>query len=494
MMVSKPRPVVLKERAKNPRDDRQVAQLDFNTPTCAGTKQSFRTPIHSIVQKSSYKQTLITHFLSPSPKKSAVTSSPADKSSQKTGQSPSIGDAHAIKCGSGAALLSSIKREPASADVWISPPSHNTAGGSIKERVTLRLLEKDEGPISKLDTLNPADRAVVKDTMYRCGKPGCFRSYRHKPNLKRHIRRVHEPKVCHCYIYVYMSTQYYYSFYVCTEKRSVQPTPYICDVPGCNLSFVFYKNYARHIQQKHSGAEISGDRATICTSDDHSSSRAGDPHRKRGNCRRITYKKASHSEPYRCDFEGCSKVFIYHASFQRHMNAVHYAGASALKAPKVLAKRFRCDYTNCSGAFSSSKDLQTHKKYNHEAHLAPYRCREHGCAKIFKTALGFMKHMNKHQTRSLSWRDACLKTREYSKPFPCEYPYCLKAYAYKSSLRKHKKDHHQVHMATYQCKEDGCNMIFLEAEFLKDHMDEKHTIQKASRKDTCLFLNYMFKI
>ncbi|DAZ94016.1 TPA: hypothetical protein N0F65_001627 [Lagenidium giganteum] len=165
------------------------------------------------------------------------------------------------------------------------------------------------------------------------------------------------------------------------------------------------------------------------------------------------------SEAFRCDLEGCTKVFrneeqaINHVLHKkehlvRHMRATHEANEHS--------KQFSC--TLCHAAFTYKHALVRHMHRSHTNINKPYQCDV--CLLAFKKKSELQAHSYVH-------------TGIY--PFPCNE--CDERFLKRYHLVRHQRRHESAKASQVQvrfCEVDGCEEMFFSKTEEKQHMQEVH--------------------
>ncbi|XP_073255988.1 uncharacterized protein [Porites lutea] len=157
------------------------------------------------------------------------------------------------------------------------------------------------------------------------------------------------------------------------------------------------------------------------------------------------------NKPYKCEMEGCGKVFSANGTLTAHMK-IHSG-----KRPHA------CPVDGCEKRFTKASKLKLHLR-SHTGER-PFHCEVQGCGWSFTSAYKLKRHMRKH-------------TGERS--FMCLHEGCLKSFTRSSHLKTHMLVH--TGEKPYVCPVDGCNKAFTAGSSLNVHMC-KHTGEKPFKCD-----------
>ncbi|XP_054162164.1 zinc finger protein 90-like [Oppia nitens] len=183
---------------------------------------------------------------------------------------------------------------------------------------------------------------------------------------------------------------------------------------------------------------------------------------------------------YRCDYNGCDRVFKYNNSLIGHKIRQHDMKGSKLyrclwpdcqyksyfscayKRHQLIhsdVRNYRCDYPGCQYRAKEKRTIISHKRLKHFTTGKNYRCSWFRCAKQFKTADNLRKHMRlKH-----------LIAEEDKQKFRCDYEGCDRVFNAKSSLQYHTISVHEKQAKIYQCSWPGCDYTTKHSNRLSQH-------------------------
>ncbi|GFR98519.1 transcription factor IIIA-like protein [Elysia marginata] len=162
--------------------------------------------------------------------------------------------------------------------------------------------------------------------------------------------------------------------------------------------------------------------------------------------------------PFVCEVEGCRKSYSRSQHLSRHVQNVH----------KLLASKpetFSCPV--CRMELANTYCLQNHLKAEHEEKIGPKRypvCMVHILSLLFKI-------MCPHEGcgKTFNWLNLLKRHMKVHEGYPCSKQGCDKVFPNWSSLRKHvAQDHAQV----YSC--DECGIKFSRKPNLNQHIKRKH--------------------
>ncbi|NXS93663.1 ZN143 protein, partial [Jacana jacana] len=101
-----------------------------------------------------------------------------------------------------------------------------------------------------------------------------------------------------------------------------------------------------------------------------------------GHGTRVTAKSQSGEKAFRCDYDGCGKLYT-----TAHHLKVHERSHTG-------DRPYQCEHPGCGKAFATGYGLKSHVR-THTGEK-PYRCTEENCTKSFKTSGDLQKHIRTH--------------------------------------------------------------------------------------------------
>uniref|UniRef100_A0A803TNP0 Zinc finger protein 143 n=1 Tax=Anolis carolinensis TaxID=28377 RepID=A0A803TNP0_ANOCA len=156
---------------------------------------------------------------------------------------------------------------------------------------------------------------------------------------------------------------------------------------------------------------------------------------------RVTTKHSSGEKSFRCDYDGCGKLYT-----TAHHLKVHERSHTG-------DRPYQCEHPGCGKAFATGYGLKSHVR-THTGEK-PYRCSEENCTKSFKTSGDLQKH---------------IRTHTGEKPYVCTVPGCDKRFTEYSSLYKHHVVH--THSKPYNC--NHCGKTYKQISTLAMHKRTAH--------------------
>lgn len=151
---------------------------------------------------------------------------------------------------------------------------------------------------------------------------------------------------------------------------------------------------------------------------------------------------------FRCEVEGCGKVFHHMTSFIMHGRCVHSDERS-----------FCCEI--CSKAFKTSSNLNVHIKMHNNQRDHPCSL----CSQSFFTSSHLKAHMRIHRKDSI---------------YKCQISSCGKSFIHLSSFKKHQNFHSGV--KDHHC--NVCDRAFTQACHLREHL-KIHSNERKYDCDKC---------
>lgn len=186
---------------------------------------------------------------------------------------------------------------------------------------------------------------------------------------------------------------------------------------------------------------------------------------------------------YKCEYEGCGKIYKQNNSLIHHINSIHlnikpfkcdicnikFSLSYTLKRHQnthLNIKPFKCSFENCNAMLSSLSSLKLHEK-NHNGNKL-YKCLYENCKKEFFTISHLNVHINIHSDE-----------RKYK----CLYNNCEKTFKTIYYLNIHKQTH--LNKRNYICTYQNCRMSFNLQIYLTNHIKTHNN----ERKYKCDFDN-----
>ncbi|XP_066556949.1 zinc finger protein 143 isoform X2 [Amia ocellicauda] len=165
-----------------------------------------------------------------------------------------------------------------------------------------------------------------------------------------------------------------------------------------------------------------------------------------GGNRNGTKAQQTGEKAFRCDYEGCGKLYT-----TAHHLKVHERSHTG-------DRPYQCDHLGCGKAFATGYGLKSHIR-THTGEK-PYRCQEINCNKSFKTSGDLQKH---------------IRTHTGERPFKCPFEGCGRSFTTSNIRKVHIRTH--TGERPYYCAEPGCGRAFASATNYKNHM-RIHTGEK----------------
>ncbi|MBN3303756.1 ZN143 protein, partial [Amia calva] len=158
-----------------------------------------------------------------------------------------------------------------------------------------------------------------------------------------------------------------------------------------------------------------------------------------GGNRNGTKAQQTGEKAFRCDYEGCGKLYT-----TAHHLKVHERSHTG-------DRPYQCDHLGCGKAFATGYGLKSHIR-THTGEK-PYRCQEINCNKSFKTSGDLQKH---------------IRTHTGERPFKCPFEGCGRSFTTSNIRKVHIRTH--TGERPYYCAEPGCGRAFASATNYKNHM------------------------
>uniref|UniRef100_W5N124 Zinc finger protein 76 n=1 Tax=Lepisosteus oculatus TaxID=7918 RepID=W5N124_LEPOC len=165
-----------------------------------------------------------------------------------------------------------------------------------------------------------------------------------------------------------------------------------------------------------------------------------------GEPRSLGKAQQSGEKCFRCDYEGCGRLYTTAHHLKVHERA--HTGD----------RPYRCDVQSCGKAFATGYGLKSHVR-THTGEK-PYKCPEDMCSKAFKTSGDLQKH---------------IRTHTGERPFKCPFEGCGRSFTTSNIRKVHIRTH--TGERPYMCSEPGCGRGFASATNYKNHM-RIHTGEK----------------
>lgn len=182
---------------------------------------------------------------------------------------------------------------------------------------------------------------VNRPKKYFCSYSGCGKAY-NRPALLRQHERTH------------------------TNER-----PYVCPVEGCDKSF-FRKSHLKVHQHSHQNNDEKPFQCRICGKGAIS-------------VQLLKRHELTHTQKYKCHYEGCTKAFYHYQSLRHHVDMDH---------KQILT----CDA--CNRRFQRPILLTEHKMKHHgELNMEVVLCDFPGCFLTFKTSTMLQQHEKREHPR-----------------------------------------------------------------------------------------------
>nr|XP_005989746.1 PREDICTED: zinc finger protein 143 isoform X2 [Latimeria chalumnae] len=183
---------------------------------------------------------------------------------------------------------------------------------------------------------------------------------------------------------------------------------------------------------------------------------------------------------FRCDYEGCGKLYT-----TAHHLKVHERSHTG-------DRPYQCEHPSCGKAFATGYGLKSHVR-THTGEK-PYHCTVEKCTKSFKTSGDLQKHIRTHTGerpfkcpfegcgRSFTTsniRKVHIRTHTGERPYYCAEPGCGRAFASATNYKNHVRIH--TGEKPYVCTVPGCDKRFTEYSSLYKH----HVVHTHSKPYNC---------
>ena len=122
---------------------------------------------------------------------------------------------------------------------------------------------------------------------------------------------------------------------------------------------------------------------------------------------------------------------------------------------ELLEKTFVCSVNNCGKEYRNKKLYKRHLRRCHSDKIL--RCDHLGCDYVTGYKGYLLQHLISHSNE---------------RPFICSIEDCGKTFKRKAGLSAHRICHSS---GQFQCTREGCEQIFKAVEYLKRHIDDKHS-------------------
>ena len=319
-------------------------------------------------------------------------------------------------------------------------------------------------------SLKEHKKAVHIDHKLSCDWPGCGRTYKQMKTLRLHKLTHTNEKVIPCKVEGCPKT-------FCNSRKmrdhlNWHKKPHPCQWPGCDKGFYNWEQLDGHINKEHKNVRPFNCSFEGCDKAFHSNSlRVGHEKYVHINpkpqsiesiafkCKECEYeaktqraltahitKSHSTAEPtIKCDFEGCSKMFVSDYSLKVHYKRLH------------LSETFTCDWPGCQFTTPLKEVMRDHKLY----HIGKrdFKCDFEGCDKCFVTKNNLRQHRMTHLKR-----------------YVCSWPECGQRFSDPPALTSHMNTH--LNLRPFKCSIDGCNKDFKIDKQLKLHIRTVHKTRK----------------
>ncbi|KAJ8050565.1 Zinc finger protein ZXDC [Holothuria leucospilota] len=278
----------------------------------------------------------------------------------------------------------------------------------------------------------------AEDRPYKCPYDDCEWSFPSSTKLHRHLASHDGIKPYTC-LEKGCGKQFGSPYNLKThQKCHHQPLVYCCVVQGCIQTFQSEKKLQIHLREHFAETRLKcpvpGCEETFMT-----------PNARGSHLRR----HGQESKVYRCEFEGCNKVFDKLSRLTYHTRS--HTGE----------RPFKCTYTGCQWAFTSLQKLKRHE-CRHTGRK-DFCCPVEGCGKSFTRK----EHLQAHEV-----------FHRGELPFECKEPGCNARFSQRSSLSMHKKRHSAGkpirERILFSCPLDDCNQSYSSKVGLKNHISKGH--------------------
>ncbi|XP_054162163.1 zinc finger protein 616-like [Oppia nitens] len=235
-------------------------------------------------------------------------------------------------------------------------------------------------------------------------------------------------------------------------------TNYIqCTFDGCQQLFVDEKQLKSHVSDEH---KIYDSSLIVIPNDcnKRQKSKTINPF----DCKQL----------FKCDYKDCGEMLKTYFQFDKHMKC-HPIGESQslethlIKQKYKINRQYRCNYNGCDRVFKFNNSLITHKITHNMKGSKLYRCLRPECEYKSYFSCAFKRHQLIHSD-----------VRDY----PCDYPGCQYRAKEMQIITKHKKIRHFTNEKNYRCSWSGCAKQFKTADTLRNHTRFKHLIAEEDRK------------
>ncbi|KAI6698497.1 hypothetical protein NL676_018616 [Syzygium grande] len=157
-----------------------------------------------------------------------------------------------------------------------------------------------------------------KGKIFSCPVDGCNKSFAYQGNMKRHMNDIHSDEL------------------PSTSGEFKSPKQHVCPEVGCGKVFKFASKLRKH-EDSHVKLETV---EAFCFEEEFPT--ASPTHEK---------KNSADSKAFRCDVEGCLRIFSTKSNLCQHMKAVH-----------LEVRPFVCSYKDCGKKFAYKHVRDHHEK------------------------------------------------------------------------------------------------------------------------------------
>ncbi|XP_054167596.1 zinc finger protein 62 homolog [Oppia nitens] len=294
---------------------------------------------------------------------------------------------------------------------------------------------------------------------FKCDVDGCDQRFYQKAHIKRHLSYVH------------------------SDDR-----PYWCEWPGCGLRFKDNAVLKLHSKQHTADSDgCGGDSVYKYRCDRDGCDKVYD---KEKSLKQHYYIQHNTKRQFKCYVDGCDQTLANKNQLKSHIQIKHNITTTSKCRP------FKCD--KCDKTYTNRSNVKKHQKYIHSDIPREFKCRYDGCDKVFRFESTRKQHYLRHE--NLWFRrfkcdvDGCGKSfyrrahlnehttylHSNDRPFACEWPGCDKRFKLMENLKQHREIHSGVRK--YRCDFDGCNKTFITATGLDSH---KRFIHRKDRPYGC---------